>query len=274
MTKVGREKYFKQRIIGLVPAAGEATRLAPLPFSKELYPIGHMRFRGGNNFSPKPVCMYLLEKMKIAGVKNVFIVLRKGKWDIPGYLGDGSTLDMNFAYLMMNLPFGVPYTLSQAYPFAKDAIIVFGFPDIIFQPDDAFIRLLAKQSDTNADVVLGIFPTESPHKWDVIDFDKKGRVRGIIIKPHHADLRYAWAIAVWTPVFTRFMHSYLFSHQKLNNEDHAGNKSSEHQELCVGDIIHSAIQNNLHVESVIFEYGSCLDVGTPEDMVTAIKSQI
>ncbi len=274
MIKVGQENVDKQRIIGLVPAAGQATRLSPLPFSKELYPIGFMHFKTGNDLRPKPVCMHLLEKMKIAGVKDIFIVLRKGKWDIPDYLGDGSALDMNFAYLMMNLPFGVPYTLSQAFPFSKDAIVVFGFPDIIFQPDDAFLHLLAKQSETNAEVVLGIFPTDEPQKWDMIDFDIGGRVVGIIFKPQHTYLQYAWAIAVWTPAFTRFMHSYLLARQMLNEEETTGNNSSDSRELSMGDVILSAIQNNMHVDSVTFKKGSCLDIGTPDDMLKAIKTQV
>ena len=274
MIKVGNEKGDKQRIIGLVPAAGQATRLSPLPFSKELYPIGFMHFKKDNDLRPKPVCMHLLEKMKIAGVKDTFIVLRKGKWDIPDYLGDGSALDMNFAYLMMNLPFGVPYTLSQAFPFSKDAIVVFGFPDIIFQPDDAFLHLLAKQSETSADVVLGIFPTDAPQKWDMIDFDIGGRVVGIIFKPQHTHLQYTWAIAVWTPAFTRFMHTYLIAHQKRNEKENPGNSSSDHRELSMGDVILSAIKNDMHVNSVTFRKGSCLDIGTPDDMLKALQLQI
>ena len=274
MIKVGQENVDKQRIIGLVPAAGQATRLSPLPFSKELYPIGFMHFKKDNDLRPKPVCMHLLERMKIAGVKDIFIVLRKGKWDIPDYLGDGSALGMNFAYLMMNLPFGVPYTLSQAFPFSKDAIVAFGFPDIIFQPDDAFLHLLAKQSETNAEVVLGIFPTDAPQKWDMIDFDIGGRVVGIIFKPQHTHLQYAWAIAVWTPAFTRFMHSYLLAQQMLNEEETTGNNSSDSRELSMGDVILSAIENNVHVDSVTFKKGSCLDIGTPDDMMKALQSQL
>ncbi len=50
-------KTTQREIIGLIPAAGQATRLAPLPCSKELYPIGLER--GGAR--PKVVCEYLLD---------------------------------------------------------------------------------------------------------------------------------------------------------------------------------------------------------------------
>ena len=135
--------------IGLIPAAGTANRIAPLPCSKELYPIGFQSIGAGCGARPKVVSQYLLEKMRLADIAEVYIVLRKGKWDIPEYFGDGKALSMHLAYLMMDLPFGVPYTLDQAYPFVKDSMVVFGFPDIIFQPDNAFANCLpARQQQT------------------------------------------------------------------------------------------------------------------------------
>src|SRR5262245_10421875 len=100
-------------IIGLIPAAGQATRIAPLPCSKEIYPVGLRSEAGG--VRPKVVCQDLLEKMARAGIHKVYVVLRTGKWDIPAYLGDGSAFHVNLAYLMMRLPFGPPYSLDPAY---------------------------------------------------------------------------------------------------------------------------------------------------------------
>ena len=165
-------------IFGLIPAAGRATRLSPLPCSKELYPIGFRRIDEDGSLRPKVVCHYLLEKMQTAGIRNVYIVLREGKWDIPSYFGNGTMLDMRIAYLMMHLPFGVPYTLDQAYPFVKNAIVATGFPDIIFNHDRAFEKLLNRQADTNADVVLGLFSTDLSHKGSVIN--KTGEISMII----------------------------------------------------------------------------------------------
>ena len=76
--------------------------------------------------------------MRLADVRKAYIILRKGKWDIPSYLGDGKFLDMRIAYLMMDLPYGPPYTLDQGLPFVKDAFVAFGFPDILFHSDKGF----------------------------------------------------------------------------------------------------------------------------------------
>ena len=101
-----------QRIIGLVPAAGQSSRISPLPLSKELFPIGFQDLED-KGLRPKVVCQYLLEAMGRAGVKESFLVLRPGKWDIPAYFGDGSLLDMRLAYLTVHVPFGVPFTLTS-----------------------------------------------------------------------------------------------------------------------------------------------------------------
>ena len=119
---------FVRGSCGTIPASGQATRIAPLPCSKELFPIGFRTAQDGRALGPKVVAHYLLEKMRFAGVSKSYIVLRPGKWDIPAYFGDGSALKLHLAYLMMGVPFGVPFTLDQAYPFVRNATVAFGFP--------------------------------------------------------------------------------------------------------------------------------------------------
>ena len=264
------EKLHPERI-GLLPAGGKAARVSPLPCSKEIYPVGFRLKDGDRSVRPKVVCHYLLEKMRSAGVTKAHIVLRKGKWDIPAYLGNGQILDMHLSYLLLELPFGVPYTLDEAYPFVQDAIVVFGFPDIIFHPDDAFVQLLSRQAKSNSDVVLGLFPALQPQNVDMVDLDADGRALGIQIKPARTHLRYTWIIAVWTPVFTRFMHECVSAGLKANNNDEADYSIAKQHELFVGDVIQAAIHNGIQVDTVLFTNGKYLDIGTPEDMVNAVQ---
>ncbi len=266
-----KSKYIHHNIIGLIPAGGRATRIAPLPCSKELYPIGFQQVDEGNSFRPKVVCHYLLEKMQLAGIKNAYIILRAGKWDIPAYFGDGKMVDMHLAYLIMDLPFGVPYTLDQAYPFVKDAIIVLGFPDVIFQPGEAYVQLLAKQVETNADIVLGLFPAYQPNKTDMVELDSNGRICFIHIKPDNSQLEYAWNIAVWAPSFTHFMHEYILSRHNILNDRRVDTNLEKKKELHVSEVIQAAIENDMHIDTVLFKEGNFLDIGTPEDMVKTVK---
>jgi glucose-1-phosphate thymidylyltransferase len=250
-------------VIGLIPAGGHARRIEPLPCSKELFPIGFLHRHDEKHGHPKVVCHYLLEKMRAAGITKAYIVLRQGKWDIPAYLQDGRMFEMHLAYLMLGLPYGVPYTVDQAYPFVRDAIIAFGFPDILFQPDDAFIKLLAKKAASNADIMLGLFPADSLQEVDMVNFDKNGRVRQIEIKPRQTQLRFTWGIAVWTPVFTAFMHEHL----AVLKGSTAGQP-----ELSMGHVIEAAVSSDLKVEAVIVSDDPYLDIGTPENLLKAIRN--
>lgn len=259
-----------REVIGLFPAGGQAKRIAPLPCSKELYPVGFRTIDGGQSLRPKVVCHYLLERMQLAGINKVYIILRPGKWDIPAYLGDGTTFQMHLAYLMMNLPYGAPYTLDQAYPFVQNALVALGFPDIIFQPEDAFVQLLARQTATGADVVLGLFPARQPHKMDMVELQDNGQVRRIVIKPGQTNLRYTWIIAVWTPAFTRFMHQYLATSLEADAAGSDGQPTLQSRELYVGHVIQAALDQGLQVESVLFPGGECLDIGTPDELVQAV----
>jgi len=255
-----------------MPAGGKASRVAPLPCSKELFPIGFGPTDNEQSLRPKVVSHFLLESMRVGNIKKVYIILREGKWDIPTYFGDGKMLDMHLAYLMMDLPYGVPYTLDQAYPFIKDSIVALGFPDMIFQPEDAFLKLLVKQEESHADIVLGLFPALQPSKTDMVEIDENGRLRSIIIKPGHTELVYAWEIAVWTPLFSRFLHDHVLSKQVGVNKDKVGSHcNSQHEELHVGEVIQAAITSNMLIEGVIFQDGRCIDIGTPEDLMKASR---
>ncbi len=251
-----------RRLVGLFPAGGHASRIAPLPCSKELYPIGFRRVDDRGNLRPKVVSHYLLESWGMAGVRQAYVILRSEKWDIPQYFGDGSWVGIDLAYLMMGLPYGTPYTLDQAYAFVSDATVVFGFPDIVFRPTDAYVQLLARQMETAADVVLGIFPAHQPHKMDMVDVAEDGRVQVIDIKPVQTQLRYTWIMAVWTPAFTRFMHDFLPTVRE-----------PQAREVFVGHVLQAAMQAGMQVDSVIFPSGTYLDIGTPDDLARAVQAE-
>lgn len=256
-------------IIGLIPAAGKARRLAPLPCSKELYPIGFRTVEGGRSFRPKAVGHYLLEKMRLAGIRKACVVIREGKWDIPAYFGDGKIVDMRLAYLMMGLPFGVPYTIDQAYPFVCHAMIAFGFPDILFEPDNAFEELIDRQSVTRADLVLGLLPASEPRRVDMVAIGQNGAVRAIQIKPLQTDLRYTWVTALWTPVFSDLIHRHLTESITADKATGIDTRLADDGELTMGDVIQVAIEEGLRIDSVVFPGGAPLDIGTPENLAKA-----
>jgi len=258
-----------REIVGVIPAGGQATRLAHLPCSKELFPIGwHVDKK--DHVKPKVVSQYLLEKYKAAGIRKCYFILRKGKWDIPQYYGDGEVVDMDIAYLMMNLPHGHPFTLDQAFPFTQNNFVAFGYPDILFSPDDGFSQLVAKQKQTNADVVLGLFPLRQDQRWtDFMAFDNIGKIKTISLEDHSkATQRIGWSIAFWTPAFSAFMHDFLVSAVKDNRLMAPNGK-----EFTMNHIFQAALDSGMVVDYVTFNSGFVHDVGTPDDLFSALLDE-
>lgn len=245
-------------MIGLIPAAGEGTRLRPLPCSKELMPVGLGRLDG--ELRPIPVCVPLLQNLRLAGVHTAFLVILDGKWDIPRYLGDGSRFDMHLGYLVRGLPYGPPYSLDQAYPFLHDSPIAFGFPDILVRPRDAYVQLREQWDRTRPDILLGLFPAHDPQVMDMVELDDDHQVIRFDIKPSRTTLSYAWINAVWGPTFTEFLH------------DHLAHVPVSPQELTVGHVIAAALEKGHRVEGLRFSEGAYLDIGTPEQLRMALRS--
>ena len=236
--------------------AGQATRLAPLPSSKELLPVG---FQGaGEDAKVKVVSQYLLEALKQAEITKAFLVLRQGKWDIPAYYGDGSTTGLKLAYLLMRLPYGVPYTLDASYSFIKECNVAVGFPDIIYYPPTAFSVLKERLEASQTDIVLGLFPATAPERSDMVALDGAGNVKSIVIKPARTTLSLSWGLAVWQPSFTEFMHHHL-----------ATLPASE-AETQLGPVFLAAQSSGLALEAVSFDEGAFFDIGTPEGLKRAL----
>ena len=250
----------QRRVVAVIPAAGSAARLSPLPCSKELYPVGLQTDEGGAR-RPKVVAQYLLEHLRRAGIDKAFISLRKGKTDILEYFGDGSHLGIDLAYLVTRIPYGAPYTLDRAYEFVKHDLVTLGFPDILFDAENAFGALLQHQSQTHADVVLGLFPADRPDKCDMVEVDAAGAVTQIVIKQAGCALAETWGIAIWTPRFTEYMHCYLAAHLAV----------AATKELYVGDVIRAALADGLRVEGVRVSDSPFIDIGTPDDLARAIE---
>lgn len=242
-------------VVGLIPAAGQGTRLAGLPFSKELYPVDASV--DPDVQEPRAVVEFLLENMRRAGIHRVYIVVRDGKWDIPGHLGDGSRFGLSIAYLMMGRPFGVPYSLDQAHAHLREAVVALGFPDIMVGCPDAFGSCLAKLDETGADVVAAGFPAEHPQAVDMLEMAADGRVERFVIKPQVTALTHTWPLAVWTPAFSDFMHGFL--NDKTEPVD-------ANRDLQVGHVFNAAIEAGLDVRAEIVSDRPFVDIGSPSGL--------
>jgi len=253
--------YNSERVIAIIPAAGKATRLPSINSSKEILPIGYINPSLNNTEMDKPVCFHLMEKLAYSGIPKAIMVIREEKWDIPNTIGNGKCVNMEIAYQILALPHGTAFTIDQAYPFAGDNIVAIGFPDILFSPDDAYSQILNVLANTEADVVLGLFPVEKPEKVDMVKVNPSNDVTDIVIKPKMSDLKLSWGIAVWKPSFSKFLHEYIRTHQHKKSDP----------EIFIGDVIKLAITQGLRIKAKQVSDEAFLDIGTPDDLSKAIN---
>jgi len=259
-------------VVGLIPAAGLAERLQPAPCSKELFPVGFQRDPADGMPRAKVATEYLLDKFRAAGITKTYMVIRDGKWDIPHYFQEGLKNGLSVAYVVIPGSLGPPDTIDRAYAFVAPYRIAFGFPDMLFEPPEAFTRLIQRQEQTEADIVLGLHRIDEPHLWDMVQTDRDGRVRKIVMKPGKTTLTLGWHVAVWTPVFTEFLHRFL---RRRDTRRHLSQlTSTKHDpggDLAVGIVLQAAIKEGLTVQSQIFPRAQCLDVGTPQRLFEAVR---
>ena len=150
--------------IGVVPAAGRAERLQPLPCSKEVYPVGG-----------RPVMDYVVERLRAADCEELRLVTRPDKADVIEHA----------EALGAKIVTGEPPTMAASIALGvrglahSDAVLV-GLPDTLWEPMNGFVQLLAHLE--TADLVLGVFESDEPERSDVVVLDERGAVRRVHVK--------------------------------------------------------------------------------------------
>lgn len=169
---------------GIVPAAGNGSRIRPLAFSKELLPVGS-RFDGEVE-RPRAVSEYLVERMIIAGATRICFVVSPGKSDILEYYG-GSVGSAHVCYTVQATPSGLCDAIFQALPLiAADEEVIIGLPDTVWFPEDGLKTLPSGM------LSFLLFPVVNPELFDSVVTDAHGFVREIQVKRADAESRWIW----------------------------------------------------------------------------------
>lgn len=250
------------RAFGVVPAAGVGSRLSPYRGPKELIQIGYQRIDddGRPRLLPMAAVEHVLSAMRLGGVGNVLLTLSPAKWDIFRYLGNGSQLDMELAYLCQDEPRGMPHAIDLARPFVAGRTVCMGMPDTIVSPDDCFDRLLDFHEEYRADVTLGVFPTQEAQTLAPVVIDPAShRVLAVVDKPKVPPVANTWGIACWEPAFTELLHDFV----------QRGRRAAPGRELLLSDAFAAAIAAGLRVHGLAFDPGEYHDIGTVAGVLRA-----
>jgi NDP-sugar pyrophosphorylase family protein len=168
-------------IVGVIPAAGYATRLQPLQGSKEMLPIGG-----------RPVMDYLVDRLRVGGCSELRVITRPEKEDVIAHAEE----------LEAEVILGYPPTVSASFVagmdgLAQDDIILIGFPDTLWEPEDGY-RPLVHILESECDVALGLFRIDAPdlRRSDVVVFGGHDRrIAGVDIKPTDPRSEWIWGCA-------------------------------------------------------------------------------
>ncbi len=203
-------------------------------------------------------CQDLLDSFRVAGIERAWMLLRQGKWDVPQVLGTGAEFGVELAYRIVPPTRGTPFTLAFVQPFLKNELVALGFPDILVSPRDLLARLVAHRERTQAEVALLLGPCDRPAASDLVEFDSRGRVRRLEIKPAETSLRWTWLFALWTPRFTHFLVEWTRKFEPR--------KARLGREPYVGDVFLAALHSGFEVQGLPAGDARSLDIGTPETL--------
>ena len=232
---------------GLVLLGGKGTRLRPLSYTgqKQLLKIAN-----------KPMCVYAIENLKNAGIKEIGLVVGHTKERIENMkrnLGDGSKWGVKFTYIVQDAPRGLAHAVKISKDFLGDDPFVVYLGDNILQGGiKEFVKKFEK-SDYDAQVLLT--KHENPSRFGVAKFDKNNNLVALVEKPKNPPSDY---VILGIYFFRKSVFKVI---KKL--------KLSKRNELEITDALDMLIKNkNTKVKAEIVN-GWWKDTGKPEDIIEA-----
>jgi glucose-1-phosphate thymidylyltransferase len=231
---------------GIILAGGSGTRLYPITkgVSKQLLPV-----------YDKPMIYYPLSVLMLAGIREVLIINTPHEQALfQQLLGDGSQWGMDIQYAAQPSPDG----LAQAYLIGREFLD--GKPSCLVLGDNVFhghgLTDVLKRADArpNGATVFGYWVND-PERYGVAEFDKDGKVIGLVEKPAKPRSNYAV--------------TGLYFYDGKASEYAAELKPSPRGELEITDLNQRYLDEGaLHLEPLGRGY-AWLDTGTHQSLLEA-----
>lgn len=212
---------------GSIPAGGLGTRLQPIGFSKELAPVAR-----------RAVIEFLIERMISAGIDKIFINTAGDKADLIKYLAEKSQYKNNLIFMVRERKGLLDGIIAPEQFLREDDEIYFGLPDTIWYPKDGFSQV----ADQPGELVLGLFDTGTPERFDSVVLTKDQKISLIEVKVDSPKTKWTWAIGKMTVRAARLLEPNPIFGESMN----------EYCQKYAG-------------YGVEIADSSCLDIGIPED---------
>jgi glucose-1-phosphate thymidylyltransferase len=166
-------------IVGVLPAAGYATRLQPLEGSKEVLPI-----------AGRPMMDHVIERMRVGRCDEIRVVTRPEKGDVIAHAEKVGA----------RVVLARPQTVSESFVagfggLAPEDVVLIGWPDTLWEPQDGYVRLLDVLGD-DCEIALGLFRLDRDlERSDVVTLDERNRVTRVHVKPVVPSSNWVWGCA-------------------------------------------------------------------------------
>jgi glucose-1-phosphate thymidylyltransferase len=233
---------------GIIPAAGNGTRIQPLAFSKELLPVCG-RFDGGER-RPRAISDYLLERLVIGGCTRICFVISSGKSDILEYYRD-TAYSAAICYTVQPQAAGLCDAIFHALPFIDPGeAVVIGLPDTVWFPETALCELPDDQFS------FLLFPVDQPQRFDAVLTDERGSVLEIQVKTAHPSSNWIWGAFKMPGAVLHKLHDLWLER----------NRADEY----VGTLVNAWLERGGHARA-IRAGSSYFDVGTMNGYLHAMR---
>ena len=226
----------------VILTAGQGTRLRPvtLTMPKSLVPVAN-----------RWLIAYAIDVLKLAGLKDIGIVVNSLSSPIVALLRDGKSLGVNIEYIVQEKQKGLAHAIGLCKSFVGDEPFTVFLGDNIFQ--DKMTELLTSFADSSAEakIVLGEVP--DPTRFGIAEIEQ-GRIVRVVEKPQHP------------PSNLAITGVYLFRKSVFDAISRI--QPSERNELEITDAIQVLISDGHPVASYELA-GWWIDAGKPDAIIMA-----
>ena len=156
---------------GVILAAGQGTRLRPvtLTMPKPLVPVAN-----------KALIVYAIDVLKMAGLRDIGIVVNSLESPIVEMLGQGVNLGVNLQFIVQEQQRGLAHAIGLCQDFVGDEPFCVYLGDNIFQDKMTDLLRNFPESDAESTVVLG--EVTDPTRFGIAEV-QDGRIVRLIEKP-------------------------------------------------------------------------------------------
>ena len=230
---------------GIILAGGAGTRLYPITkiYSKQLALI-----------YDKPLIYYPLSALMLGGIKDILII--SNEETIPLYqklFDDGSDYGMNVSYAVQPKPKGIAESFIIGEEFIDNDNVTLILGDNIFYGKFNFFYDAIKTQKEGATIFA--YRVTDPHRYGIVEFDKKGKAISIEEKPKEPKSNFA------VPGLYIYDNNVVEISKNLI--------PSERGELEITDVNKTYLEKDSLFVEKIGRGVAWLDTGTPEALLAA-----